>query len=495
MTSNELKKSLGTFQLIALGVSGVIGAGWIYTNGTFFDEYGAGGMIFGLALGSLLAACVALSYAKLTELFPRAGGEVVFSYTILGRSLGFWTGWLLIGAYISSLAFYFTAFGQLLGRFTPLMEKFPLYSVNGEAVTLPVLLAGLALAILFFVLNYYGVSLGAQLQTVMFVALLVIGLALAVVGFTAGSFDNFWPPFREDQAPVSSILRFVVPGMTYMAGFGLVATLAEDAKIPARKIGRLVVATVLIAGSFYCIVLASSATILPWEQVAGMPLGTITAFEEAGFPILSWGAFAIAILGLLTSFLGLYMATSRIIVALARVDLLPRSLSKLDRKHRTPRNALLFVLIVTIALGWLGPGAIVWFLDTGGIYLGIVWIIVVTAQYLLPKKYPHLSNRSKVKVGFLPAFGAIGAALVIILALIPGRQNSLVWPSEYIILILWFAVGAVLYFIQSRKKTDENEMLSALLGEHVSKLDPAQESSRTAREANIQPNIQPKNIS
>lgn len=469
MAQQELKKQLGIFPLIALGVSGVIGSGWIYTNGTFFDQYGAGGMIFGLALGSLLAACVALSYAQLTALFPRAGGEVVFGYTILGSRWGFWAGWLLIGAYVSSLAFYFTAFGNLMDRVLPFMDQMPLYSIAGEAVTLPVLISGLALTFLFFGLNYLGVSLGGQLQTILFVVLIVIGLAIAAVGFTQGSFDNFWPPFREDQDAVSSIVRFIVPGMTYMAGFGLVATLAEDANLEPKKIGRLVILTVLLAGGFYCLVLTASAWILPWEQVAQMDQGTITAFDEAGYPLLSWGAFAIAILGLLTSFLGLYMATSRIIVAMARVELLPKPLAKLDEKRGTPKNALLFVMVITIALGWLGPAAITWFLDTGGIYLGLVWIIVVAAQFQLRKKFPHLAAQAKVGLNFLPIIGAVGAALVILFALFPGSPKSLVWPAEYIILVLWFVLGFALSFMSG--KVNRSEALKDLLGEYVHTLD------------------------
>ena len=46
-----------------------------------------------MALGGLLAAFVALAYSDLATLFPRAGGEVVYSYTGLGRAAGFSTGW------------------------------------------------------------------------------------------------------------------------------------------------------------------------------------------------------------------------------------------------------------------------------------------------------------------------------------------------------------------------------------------------------------------
>lgn len=474
VAQTELKKSLGVFSLIALGVSGVIGSSWIYTNGTFFDNYGAGGMIFGLALGSLLAAFVALAYAELTALFPRAGGEVVYGYAILGRRWGFIAGWLLIGAYVSSLAFYFTAFGLLLDLVFPFMHSMPLYSIAGQEVSLPVLVSGLGLTLLFFLLNYFGVSVGAQVQTVLFAVLIGIGICLAAVGFAQGSWNNFWPPFYESQNSVLNTLRFVVPGMTYMAGFGLIATLAEDANLPPKKIGRLVVFTVLLTGAFYCVVLTASAFILPWEEVAKMEQGTITAFQKAGYPILGWGAFAIAILGLLTSFLGLFMATSRIVVALARVKLMPSNLAKLHPSRGTPVNALLFVAATTIGLGWLGKAAVVWFLDTGGIYLGLVWILMVVTLIRLPYKYPHLAKR---RMRALPFVGAIGALLVIVLALFPGTSISLVWPAEYIILAIWAGLGGIFYLVSG--KVDEQQAIENLLGNYSKTLEEGKNDTKT----------------
>ena len=255
--------------------------------------------------------------------------------------------------------------------------------------------------------------------------------------------------------------------MTYMAGFGLVATLAEDANMKPSHIGRLVVATVLLAGAFYCIVLTASAWILPWEEVAQMEQGTITAFEVAGFPLLSWGAFGIAILGLLTSFLSLFIATSRIIVAMARVELLPKSLAAIDPKHDSPRNALLLVMALTICLGWLGPGAITWFLDTGGIYLGLVWIIVVVSHHRIGSKYPHLVQNMKSSL-VLPVIGAAGAALVIAFAMTPGTNMSLVWPAEYIILALWFLLG--IFLLYRTPEVRHEEALADLLGEYAGSL-------------------------
>ncbi|HIW46471.1 MAG TPA: APC family permease [Candidatus Yaniella excrementigallinarum] len=461
----ELKKTLGLFQLLAFGVAGVLGASWIYTNSALFSEHGAGGVVLGLAVAVVLAAFVALAYAELTTAFPRAGGEVVFSYIALGRRSSFFTGWMLIGAYVSSLAFYVTAFGYLLERFFPSFAEIPLYTINDETVTLPILGAGVILTLILLVLNWFGVNIGGQVQLVMFFGIIVIGVSLAVVGFASGSPDNFFPAYYADQNPLADTLRFIIPSMTFLAGFGLVAVLAEDSKLTPKKTGFTVVFTVIGAGLFYCVVLAATAWVYPWQEVADMELGTVSAFEMAGYTLLSHGAYAIAMLGLLTSFLGLFVASSRIIVAMGRAEMLPSGLAKLHPRHGTPTNALLFTTAVTLALGWIGPGAIVWFLDTGGVYLGLVWFMVVVAKYKLPSRYPKMDRPYVSKFSWLPAIGGIGALLIIVWAIVPGTGASLVWPAEYLMLGAWLILGVIMWMLS--KKKSRKESLGAMLGDEV----------------------------
>jgi amino acid transporter len=69
---STLTKSIGPLPLIAMGAAGIIGTSWIYTNGEFFAAYGAGGEIFGLAIATLLASFIAMSYAEVASKFPRA---------------------------------------------------------------------------------------------------------------------------------------------------------------------------------------------------------------------------------------------------------------------------------------------------------------------------------------------------------------------------------------------------------------------------------------
>lgn len=285
--------------------------------------------------------------------------------------------------------------------------------------------------------------------------------ALVAVGFSSGSPSNFWPPYEQEAGGATlSTLRFVLPAMTYLTGFSLVSLMAEDANIPPERIGKMVVATVLVAGAFYTLVLLASAWIIPWERTATLDQGTIQAYRIAGFPALGWGAYAIGVIGLVTSFLALFAATSRVILAMARAGLFPAAFARLSSHRGTPVNALIFTFVLAVALGWLGEAALTWFLDTGGVYIGLAWVSAVVSMYRIRRRYPGLSSSYRVGASWLPVVGGAAAVVVIVAALIPGTDVSLIWPYEHAILAGWVLLGILIYAL-APKRTD----LRTLLGE------------------------------
>lgn len=460
----ELKKRISFIGLVSLGAAGVIGTSWIYTNSKFFAAYGAGGEIFGFIIATIIASLIGLAYAELSTLFPRAGGEVVYTYVAFNKITSFISGWSLIGAYLASLAFYVTASSLLLAWLFPQLEQGPYYIIAGTKIYLPELIIGIAITILVFLLNYYGVHLASVAQIVMFGAMIVLALLLVIVGFSHGQASNFWPAWSKDMNPFLSIVRFILPAMTYLTGFELVAVLAEEANMPIRKIGISVILSVILAGVFYIVVLLSSAWVIPWQETAKLKLGTIEAFKVAGYPALGWAAYFISVLGLVTSFLGLFVATPRLILSLARAGILPQAFTKIHPKYGTPVNALYLILALTLGLGWLGKGAIVWFLDMGGFTIAIAWVLATLSLIKIRKKYPNLKGIYRTSTTLLPLIGGLVAIIIAISTLIPGTSLSLVWPYEYIILCVWAVVGIILY-IKAPKGKDE-EALKNLLGEY-----------------------------
>lgn len=319
--------------------------------------------------------------------------------------------------------------------------------VAGVVVTAPVLGIGIILALAVFGLNWFGVSVGAVVQVVLFAVMIVIGVALFGTALLAGEPGNIWPMWSPGQDPVTSTARMVVPGITYVVGFSLVAVLAEESTLPPRRVGRTVIAVVVISAAFYTMVLVATALIVPWADVAHMELGTIDAFAAAGYPLLSAGAFVIAAFGLVTSFIGLFVACSRVVLAMARARLLPPALAVIHEPTGVPRRALVMVLVATVVPGMLGPGAIVWFLDAGGVFLGVVWLLVVAAKYRLPRVRPDVDRPYRARPAWLPTVGAAGAAAVILAALVPvpGVDMTLQWPAEYLVLAGWAVLGIAVY--------------------------------------------------
>lgn len=476
---SSLKKSLSFSSLVTLGAAGIIGSGWIYTTSAFFAEYTAGGVIAGMLLASILACFIALAYAELASQFPRAGGEILYSFIAYNRTLSFIIGWLLIGAFISSTAFYMAAFGSLLSKglptIKPFMESIPLYSVAGSKVHFFELIAGIALVLVFYFLNKKSVNVGANTQQTLFIIKVLLGVSLAFAGIIFGNWTNFWPAFTtvtngtsSSVDGIMSTFRFVIPALTFLTGFSLVSLLAEEANIAPKKIGVAIVLTIILAGGYYVLVLLGTAMIIPWHTSSTLEFGAISTFSEAGYPILGYAAMGIAFLGMATGSLGMAMGCSRLIFAMGRGGLLPQYLAKTS-KNGVPVNALTMTLIITLSLGWLGKGAMIWFLNTGGVFVGISWILTVMCMYKIRQKYSSNPKPYKVSIKWLPLIGALGALGIILMTLIPGTSMSLKLP-EYIILILWLCLGIVLYIIQSKNRLDSTDALKNMLGENHSEV-------------------------
>ncbi len=467
---SDMTKKISFFGLIALGAAGVIGSSWIYTNSKFFAKFGAGGEVFGLAIATCIAITIALAYAELATIFPRAGGEVVYTYVAYGKKVSFIAGWALIGAYLSSLAFYVSATGLLVEKFFPQIAVGPFYTIAGTPVYLTELALGIAVTLAVFLFNYYGANLASGIQQILFSGMILIAIVLVVVGFTHGDVSNFWPAFTPDMNPTTSIMRFILPALTFLTGFELVAVLAEEADMTPKKIGQCVVLSIVLAGGFYTTVMLASAWIIPWEQTAGFKMGTIDAFTQAGFPVLGICAYIISALGLMTSFLGLFSATPRLILALARANMLPAMFTEMHPKYGTPAKALWLTLGLTLAFGWLGKGALVWFLDMGGFTIAVAWVMTVFSLFKIRSKYPDLHGAFRIKHLIFPLIGGVAATAVALATLIPHSPLSLEWPAEYIMLIAWCLAGFALYSLAP--KVNEEENLKALLGKFYNLVKP-----------------------
>jgi amino acid transporter len=217
---------------------------------------------------------------------------------------------------------------------------------------------------------------------------------------------------------------------------------------------------------------------MPWQQVATMSMGTVDAFTIAGFPMLGYAAFAISCLGLMTSFLGLFAAAPRLILSLARANMLPEAFAKVHPKYGTPTNALWLILVFTLGFGWLGKGAMLWFLDMGGFTIAIAWVLTVLSLFKIRKQYPHLKGAFRAPNLTLTMMGGIAALIVAVATIIPGTDLSLEWPYEYGMLAVWTILGIVMYMLSCSRNGNDEANLKALLGSDYKKILPLGENEK-----------------
>lgn len=463
---SELKKSIGPGALIAIGAAGVIGSSYLYLSSTLFDNFTFGGVVIGMVIATFLASCVAIGISELAAMFPRAGGELVYSYVGFGRFAGFLVGWLLICTYIGIVAFYVTATGQLLSTVIPELLTIPLYDIGGGQVYLPVLLVGAVMLLVMLGLNWFGAQLSFGVQLLLFVVLVVIGVVITVVGFTTGSVSNATPIFGDAGVGEGLVLSFafVIPALGFLTGFSIVAVLAEEADVKPRRLGAIVIASVVVAGLFYAIIFAATGWVIPWSETAQLTNGTIEAFDVAGFHWVSLAAFVAGVLGILTTVIAVFASSSRLLFSLARVGLLPPFLGKVDEKSGVPRNALLFTTVVGLLLGAVGPNTIQWFLNVGGFNVALVWVVTVLAFYTIRRKHPERQRPYRVRATFAPALGGLAGLALVVMTLVPASPISFQSPFEYGMLGLFIVLGVVLYFMAPRTMSRQDS-LNLLLGE------------------------------
>lgn len=462
----DLKRTIGPWSIVAIGAAGVVGSSYLYLSSTLFNTFTFGGVIIGMTIATLLASCVALGIAELASMFPRAGGEFVYAYVGFGRLPSFIVGWLLISIYAGIIGFYVTATGRLLSSVFPGLESIPLYDIGGGQMYLPILLIGVGLIVTTVILNLLGTRMNFGLQLILFIALVAIGLIIAITAFTRGSFQNTQPFFGKTGAKSGILngLAFVIPALGFLSGFSVVAALAEEANVSQKKLGKLIVASVIIAGLFYISIFYATGWILPWGKTALLTNGTIEAFRVAGYPVISLLAFLAGVVGIVTTVIAVFSSASRLIFALSRAGMLPKFLGRVDTRTGIPRNAIIACGVLGLGIGLLGPDALQWILNVGGLFVAMVWVFTVIAFYSIRTKHAELSRPYKVRIAVLPALGGCAGFGLVVFTLLPSIPFGFEDPIEYGLAAALLTVGILLYAISPHNLTPEDER-RLLLGE------------------------------
>lgn len=467
---SELKRTLGKWNLLLLGVGCIIGAGIFVRTGSAAALHAGPAVLLSFVVAGIVCAFAGLCYAELSSTLPVSGSAYTYGYTTLGEFVAWIMGVLLLmeygisasvvavgwSGYVVSLLhdFGINIPPELTGPYGhQLMKDGVPVLVDGQTVTtifnLPAFLVCTVLSLLLVV----GVSESAKVNNVIvaikvsvLTAFIVVGGMIVLSNFgelSAKNWTPFIPPFDpaankgEGAFGVDGIMRAASIVFFAYIGFEAVSTAGQEAKDPKKDmpfgiIGSLVVCTVI-----YMLVAAIMTLLVPYNTL-NVPDPVAVVVDSFG-PTWAWLAKTIkigAIIGLTSVVLVLMYAQTRIFYTMARDGLLPHIFSRVHPRFQTPWiNTILVGLVTASAAGFFDINLLGDMTSVGTL---AAFAIVCLSVIYLRQQAPELPRGFRVPLyPVLPVLGILSCFYLIYTV-----------PWDVLKFFLWYMLGgAVLYFV------------------------------------------------
>jgi len=452
---NKLARKLRLFDFFALAFGVMVGTGWLVVMDDILQRGGPLGAILGFTFGTIMLLPVAYIYGKLVQAIPDAAGEVAYTARFFPPIVSFITGWVMLLAYWLTCPFEALAAGRISGYLFPSLNRFELYRLKGHPVYLPHILLGLTITLVLTWLNYRGIAASAWFMKWTTFTFLTLVLIFAIAGVEHGSLSNLQPLFSH--TPLLSVLLVwqIVPWL--LSGFESVGKCAEEASpdFRERDFSMAVILTLFVGLAFFWFVILTVGYVVPVRALnGGGPFPVAVAFERAlhGHWIVDL-LMASALVALLRTFNGNMVASSRMLFAMGRRNMLDHRMGYVHPRNRTPTVAVLVVGMGTAFAVFLGQAGLVPILEVGAVAAAIGWM-AACASYFCMK--PALAGRAAAVFGILVTLLMV---LVKIVPIVPGHFTKYEWLA----VAIWGVIGGAMRMSASHPKKLAPEIESAEL--------------------------------
>jgi APA family basic amino acid/polyamine antiporter len=457
--TSELKRSLGPWNLVFLGIGCIIGAGIFVRTGNAAALHAGPAVLLSFIIAGIVCAFAGLCYAELSSTLPVSGSAYTYSYTTIGEFAAWVMGALLLLEYglaasVVSVGWsgYMVSLLGDIGIHVPAHLTGPMGgsktladgTVISTVFNLPAFLVCTVLALLLVL----GVSESARVNNMIVAIKVTVLVAFILVGGFIiaqnwGTFAPNWEPFipeptgKDGEFGVSGIIRAASIVFFAYIGFEAVSTAAQEAKDPAKDMPFGIIGSLVACTIIYILVSIVLTLIVDYRQL-NVPDPVAVAVDAFG-PQWAWFAATIkvgAIIGLTSVILVLMYGQTRIFYTMARDGLLPRVFATVHPKFRTPWiNTLVVGLAVAVAGGFFDINFLG---DATSVGTLAAFAIVCLTVIWLRRTHPEIPRGYRVP--FYPVVPALGIA-------------SCVWlissvPANVLIFFGWYVLGmSVLYFV------------------------------------------------
>lgn len=442
--------------VLTLAFGAMIGWSWVLMTGYWVSTAGTLGTAAAFLVGGVAIALIGLTYAELASAMPKAGGEHVYTLRALGPTASFICTWALLMAYVAVCLFESVALPTALEFLVPAIRFHELWKVQEASVDLGFVLVGVGGAIVMTWINLRGIRTAARVQSIVTLAILISGVLLISGAISFGSADNLVPLMTNGSTGLLAVL-IMVPAM--LVGFDVIPQSAEEIDLPPRRIGVLLVVSVLLAVAWYVAISLSVAAGLDATALADSEMATADAASALWGT--SWAGSLLVvggIGGILTSWNAFIIGGSRVMFALGESGMLPRAFARIHPRYHTPHVSVLCIGVLSCLSPLFGRTILVWLIDAGSFAVVVAYIFVPLSFLALRRREPDMPRPFRLPAGrFIGALAALlGCALLTLY--LPWSPAALIWPQEWLLVLGWSLLGGVfyLYFRLSSARADQN---------------------------------------
>jgi len=476
-SEKSLKRTLTAWSLVALGIGAIIGAGLFVRTATAAAQNAGPSVTIAFIVAAIGCALAGLCYAELSSSIPIAGSAYTYTYATMGELLAWIIGWDLILEYAVGAATVGIAWSEYLNNLlVNVLHTAPIpyewihspfqhaTMPDGTIVSGIMNVPALFIVALISLLLIKGTKESAFVNGLIVITKVAIVVLIIIFGWHFIHPENHTPYIPQnstyvDDQGISHHFGGIVgilgaAGTVFFAfiGFDAVSTAAQETKNPKRDmpigiLGSLAVCTILYI--LFAHVLTGLETV-DFFRTSGKEASVANAIISAMGTSYNWLAqfVTVAILfGFTSVILVMLLGQSRVFYSMGKDGLLPDFFAHLHKSFQTPYKANLVILVVVGLFAAFIPGDIVG--DMTSIGTLFAFILVCISVMVLRKREPDMKREFRTPlVPYVPILG-----IFVCLAMIYG----LGW-TNWARLIGWLAIGLLIYFGYSRKRSKLNNM-------------------------------------
>ena len=436
---------LSSVAVVALSFGYAVGWGSFVMPGTeFLPNAGPLGTIIGLAIGTAAVAVLAYNYHKATVGVPGPGGAYGFVTRTFGYNHGFLVGWFLFLTYVAIMWANATAMVSLANALFGDALKFGFhYTIVGFDVYLGEALPSLAAIVLCGLVCLVGKRFAVRIHT-FFAFMLFAGVAVCFVAAVLahqGGLAAMGPAFSPNGPKWIQILRILGMVPWAFVGFEAVVQSSSEFRFPLKRTFALLLTAILLSLFVYVMLMLLPVLTLPGEYSNYH----IPVFQAAQKALGPWGKVMIGgamLAAQFTAIFATYIAVSRLMLAMADDEMIPKYLSKRG-SDGTPVNAILTVMCISLPIPFLGRTVIGWPVDVSNLGAAVAYGYVSAVALSALKKEPKGDSPA---ARIAAVFGIVMSVVFSVLMLVPDYlSGSSLSTGAYLLLALWCFVCFVLY--------------------------------------------------